>query len=157
MTRPESYPDDNCGLCETCHRPGTRNVLQRTYPLILAGLGPGTIWLCGGCAAEKPREPAVPAKARLRSRLVPPTHLVERPDSPAHLSYFMPLVSAYQPSPERVDNLLATLVEAQAVAKREMRSVVVDQDAVDFFFLVHPNQTVSLCARLRSYEITTPE
>jgi hypothetical protein len=55
MTKAHSSVGDNDGLCESCNDPKTRHQTQTTYPVLLAGLGPGgmpawgTMWLCSAC------------------------------------------------------------------------------------------------------------
>lgn len=74
-------------------------------------------------------------------------------ESRVHLSHFMYLVSAYEPSKERVEDLADSLLEAIEDAKREVKSIIVDQDCNEHFFVVHPSGTISLCARMRDYKL----
>lgn len=59
MTKAHSELHDNDGLCELCHDEKTRHQVQRTHPVLLAGMGPGggpgwgTMWLCPACLAKK--------------------------------------------------------------------------------------------------------
>ena len=76
---------------------------------------------------------------------------------PRHLSHFMHLVSAYEPSEERQAIMWDDLRTAQKEAKETHRSVIVDQDSGEFFFVVHPSGRVSLAAELGVYELENPE
>lgn len=52
MTKAHSEAGDNGGRCESCDRPETEFETQVTYPVLLAGLGMGTMWLCPKCFCE---------------------------------------------------------------------------------------------------------
>ena len=79
------------------------------------------------------------------------------PEGPLHLSHFMHLVSAYEPTAEQVAILWDDLRTAQQEAKANHRSVVVDQDSGGFAFIVHPSGRISLAAMLATYEMKEPE
>lgn len=49
MTKPYSTVHDNEGMCEMCNKPETKSLPQQTYPVQLAGMGWGTMWLCSAC------------------------------------------------------------------------------------------------------------
>lgn len=82
------------------------------------------------------------------------THLQEKTEEyKLHLSHFMHLVSAWSPEPSRVRDLGEDLVRGLEQAERTGKSVIVDQDSNDFFFVVHPAGSIDLCCRMRSYEV----
>lgn len=73
------------------------------------------------------------------------------PLTPIHLSHFMNLVSAYEPSSNMIENLFNDLQHAIEKAKSHCESKIVSQDTNEFFFLVHPSGSIDLCARMRSF------
>lgn len=80
-------------------------------------------------------------------------HLKEVEGNPTHLSHFMELVSAYNPSKEKVAELEKDINDAILIAANQKISVIVSQDCNDFFFVVHPFGAIDLCCRMRTYEV----
>jgi hypothetical protein len=70
---------------------------------------------------------------------------------PIHLANLHPLVSAYATSTEMVERLWRDIEAAVSTARATMESVLIGQDNIDHFFVVHPSGTIDLCCRMRSY------
>lgn len=49
MTDRHSEAGDNQGRCESCNDPKTTYQRQSTFPVYLAAMGWGTLWLCDAC------------------------------------------------------------------------------------------------------------
>lgn len=73
------------------------------------------------------------------------------------LSHIFPLVSAYEFSHERLQDLVDQIKEAQEKASTTRTSVIVDQDSFDHILIVHPSKVISLYARMGTYEENEPE
>lgn len=70
-----------------------------------------------------------------------------------HIGNFMHLVSAYKPSKDKMEELWNDLQEAVEIAKRSRKSQIVEQDSLDFLFIVYPSGAVGLYGRMGLYEI----
>ena len=77
--------------------------------------------------------------------------LKEISDRSLHISHFMHLVSAYVNTSEQCQELTNTIIDSIVNAKLKQESIIVSQDSLDFFFVVHPSGTIDLCCRMRSY------
>lgn len=69
-----------------------------------------------------------------------------------HFSHLHQYVSAYEPSPERLEDLRQAILQGLVEAKRDTRPVIVDQDG-EMFIVCYPAGSISLCLRWKSYEL----
>jgi hypothetical protein len=69
-----------------------------------------------------------------------------------HFSHLFQYVSAWEPSEERQGDLRGAILCALERAKKESEPQIVDQDG-EMFFVVYPNEMISLCLRWKSYKI----
>lgn len=70
-----------------------------------------------------------------------------------HISHFYHLVSAYVESEEMIKELEEMILTGIMAAKREVRAIEVSLDTMNHFFRCNPSGTVSLYARMGTYEI----
>ena len=74
-----------------------------------------------------------------------------------HLSHYFHLISAYELSQERFDDLIEEIKEAQTIAQTTGKSVIVTQDSHDHILVVHPSKSITLYALMGTYETIPPE
>jgi hypothetical protein len=79
--------------------------------------------------------------------------LMVQESSRCHISHYFNLVSAYELCPERLDDLIKDIEEAQKKAKETYESIVVEQDCHEHILLVHPSGRVSLYACMGLFDI----
>lgn len=72
-----------------------------------------------------------------------------------HISHFMHLLSAYEPSEEMINEFIEDIETALGYAYIEKKTQYVSQDTLDFFLAVHPSGTIDLCCRMRSFTTKT--
>ena len=79
----------------------------------------------------------------------------EEHEAKMHFSHLHQYVSAYEPSPEGLEDLRQAILQGLAEAKRDTRPVIVDQDG-EMFIVCNPAGSISLCLRWKNYELHEP-
>ena len=79
--------------------------------------------------------------------------LRRKPAIPTHLSHFMHLVSAYENHRDKIKELEDDILRGIEKAAKEKVCVIVEQDSLDFLFIVYTSGRLGLYANLGIYEV----